>query len=310
MKAVDLWLRLRALVFPRRVERDLEDELAFHLEMQARKHAAAGADPAEARRLARARFGPSPLVRDQCRDARGTATLDNLARDIRHSLGSFWRTPIFGATVIVTLALGLGFTTAVFAVIDAVLVRPLPYPSPERVMRLRGPHPQAFVRFGPGPLVSVSPPELAGSPAFTALAPLEYGGMNLGTSSPQRIRAAVVGVRFFEVLDVSPAAGRLIGSGDERTRVAVLSARLWGRVFNRDPAIVGRSVQLNDQSFTVVGVAAPGVDFPELSDVWIPVGADTQVRSGQPANAPRRRPAGSWRLHGARTRRGRARIVG
>jgi hypothetical protein len=111
MNLRDLFLRLRALVAPHRVERELDEELAFHIERETQKHIAAGLSPADARTRARARFGPVPLAADQCRDARGTAVVDDLTRDILYAFRTFRRAPLTAITIVATVALGLGVIT-------------------------------------------------------------------------------------------------------------------------------------------------------------------------------------------------------
>src|SRR5678816_706879 len=118
----DLFLRLRALVVTRRVERELDEELAFHIEREARQHIAAGVSPREARARALARFGPVPLAADQCRDARGTRFFDDVVRDILYAFRTFRRAPLAAVTIVATVALGLGLVTAVFAFYDAVFL--------------------------------------------------------------------------------------------------------------------------------------------------------------------------------------------
>ena len=120
MNLRDLLLRIRALVAPRRVERELDEELAFHIERETQKHIAAGLSPADARTRARARFGPVPLAADQCRDARGTGFVDDLARDILYALRTFRRAPLAALTIVATVALGLGLVAAVFTVYSVV----------------------------------------------------------------------------------------------------------------------------------------------------------------------------------------------
>ena len=119
----DLMLRVRALISPRRVERELDEELAFHLERETQKHIASGLSPAEARARARARFGSVALAADQCRDARGTAFVDDLARDILYAFRTFRRAPLAALTIVATVALGLGLVAVVFTVYNVVLLR-------------------------------------------------------------------------------------------------------------------------------------------------------------------------------------------
>ena len=123
MNLRDLLLRLRAVVAPRRVERELDEELAFHIEREAQKHIAAGLSPADARTRALARFGPVPLAADQCRDARGTGFVDDLRRDIPYAFRTFHRAPLAALTIVATVALGLGLVAVVFTVYNIFFLR-------------------------------------------------------------------------------------------------------------------------------------------------------------------------------------------
>src|ERR687897_2890149 len=123
MNLRDLFLRIRALVAPRRVERELDEELAFHIERETHKHIAAGLSAADARARARARFGPVPLAADQCRDARGIGVADDLIRDVLYAFRPFRRAPLAALTIVATVALGLGLVTAVFAVYGIFMLR-------------------------------------------------------------------------------------------------------------------------------------------------------------------------------------------
>ncbi len=123
MNLRDLFLRVRALAAPRRVERELDEELAFHLERETQRHIADGLSPADARARARARFGSVALAADQCRDARGTALVDDLARDILYAFRTFRRAPLAALTIVATVALGLGLVTVVFTVYNIFFLR-------------------------------------------------------------------------------------------------------------------------------------------------------------------------------------------
>src|SRR5689334_11935965 len=119
----DLTLRMRALVAPRRVERELDEELSFHIDRETHKHIAAGLSPADARARALARFGPAAVVSDQCRDARGVGVIDDMIRDVLYAFRTFRRAPLAALTIVATVALGLGLVTAVFAVYGIFMLR-------------------------------------------------------------------------------------------------------------------------------------------------------------------------------------------
>ena len=123
MNLRDLFLRIRALVAPHRVERELDEELAFHIERETQKYIAAGLSPVDARTRAIARFGPVPLAADQCRDARGTGFVDDLARDILYAFRTFRRAPLAAITIVATVALGLGLITVVFTIYNIFFLR-------------------------------------------------------------------------------------------------------------------------------------------------------------------------------------------
>src|SRR5688572_10699618 len=132
LRRVQTWLR------PRRFERELDEELSFHLEMQTRWHESRGMDPATARALAAREFGGETRFKEAVRDARGLSWAHDLSRDVRFALRSYRRSPAFTVVALLTLTLGIGITTAAFSVIDAVLLRPLPYPEPDRIVSLTG----------------------------------------------------------------------------------------------------------------------------------------------------------------------------
>ncbi len=145
MNLRNLLLRIRALVAPRRVERELDEELAFHIERETQKHISSGLSPIDARTRALARFGPVPLAADQCRDARGTGFVDDLARDILYALRTFRRAPLSALTIVTTVALGLGLVAAVFTVYSVFLLRTDAVQSPGELFAV-----QMVQRAGPG----------------------------------------------------------------------------------------------------------------------------------------------------------------
>jgi predicted permease len=197
--------------------------------------------------------------------------------DLRAAFRTLAASRTFTVAAILTLALGIGSTAAVFGVVDAVLLRPLPYPEPDRIVSVDGRYPAAFVRFTTDGL-EISPPEVSASPAFAGMGLHAAGGLNVGEPSA-RVRAAAVTPGFFTALGALPAQGRVFTPDDlrETQRVVVVGHRFWRARLAGDPAAVGRTLRLNGRLYTIVGVLPPRVDFPDASELWIPSGADIQL---------------------------------
>jgi len=192
-------------------------------------------------------------------------------QDIRYAVRKLSRTPGFTTIAAFTLALAIGATTAIFSVIDGVLLKPLPFRDPQRVVRVTN------LRDG-NRMVSSVPDFLdirAQSKSYASLAALDNQAMNLtGGSEPERISAARVGATFWSLLGVTPQVGRGFAPNEDSqsaARTVVLSDGLWKRRFGGDRRIVGKTIALDGNSFTVIGVAPPGFSFPDRPDVWIPL---------------------------------------
>ena len=270
----DLLLRLRALRHPARAESELDEELAFHLEMEARKKQAAGVDAAEARRRARVEFNGVERVREECRDIRGLAAIQNLARDVRYGARVLRKTPVFTAVAVLSLAIGIGANTAVFSLVDTVLLRMLPVSHPEQlvVVKWGGAKPMtrntaystgsgdahggwtlnvfswpvfAEMRARSGTMKSI----IGFSPLYQLT--IVAGGQAITTGG-----VAVTG-NYFSALGVQPILGRPLVKDDDSAGgavAAVISYRLWERAFGLDPGAVGKTVYINRQPCTIVGV--------------------------------------------------------
>lgn len=279
MRPLHVWLRRFLGMFrkPRR-DQELVQEIESHLQLHADDNVRAGMTPEEARRQAYLKFGPVEAVKERYRDQRGIPLLDALSQDLRAGVRTLLRHPTFSLVVVATLALGIGANAAIFSVVDAVLLRPLPYPDADRIVEVRGRSPQAFSAFGPDQF-RVSPAELLDSSAFHAMALSMTGGINLGGTPAERVRVAAVTEEFFAVLGVEPLVGHAFGADDpaQTRQVAVLSHRLWQRRFAGDTAIVGASIRLNERPYVVVGVMPPRVAYPGETEVWIPNGVDFRI---------------------------------
>jgi predicted permease len=255
MNVRDVKLRLRALLTPRRVERELAEELAFHLERETRKLIDQGMDPAEARVRAQARFGSVPLAADQCRDARGTAFVDNTIRDIFYAFRTFQRAPLVALTIVSTVSLGLGLVAVAFTLLNVALFRVDP-----SVPRLHEMFSVEKPRAADGGLVRFTRADYDALREQTSVFTGVYAERSeIDTRIEGRMMSgSLVSGDFFQVLGVDPALGRaLTPADDERVAgrpVIVLSDRGWNRNFARDPYVLGRSVLINGFPYEIVGV--------------------------------------------------------
>ena len=261
MNLRDLLLRIRALVAPRRAEHELDEELAFHIEYDTQRHIANGLSAADARARALARFGPVPLAADRCRDARGTALLDDLVRDVLYAFRTFRRAPLAAFTIVATVALGLGLVAAVFTFFNAFL----------RADAVQNPGELFAAEWRTGPGADSSVP-------FTRA---EYEALRRETrifadvaasarSTETRIdghpvSGTLVTGNFFHVLGLQAVLGRTLTPADDEPstgRPIVLSHRAWVKLFAGDPTVIGRSASVNGVPCEIVGVMPE--DFGDL----------------------------------------------
>ena len=261
----------------RALERDMDDEMRFHVDMEAADLVAGGLAPEEARRRALVGFGGVARFKEEGLEARGARWLADAAYDVRYAARTLRRNPAFAAVAVLTAALGIGATTAVFSAVDAILIKPLPFPEADRLVAVWSANP----RQGEEPFTS-SPPDFrelasAGTRTVRSLAAFYPTAFTVavGDDEPVRVSGARVSPTFFATLDVAPRLGRaFLPTEDEHGahRVLVISSGLWARAFGRDPDIVGKTVTLDREPFTVVGVMPPDFRFPERrTDAWVPI---------------------------------------
>ena len=261
----------RSLFLRKRVEAELDEELQFHMERQLQESLATGLKPPEARRIARRSLSGVEQQKELCREARGTLFLENLFRDLKYALRIFAHNPGFAVVVVVTLTLGIGANTAIFSLVEATVLRPLPYPEADRLVALSEADRQ-------GNDLMVSWPDFVdwqkGTTSFSAIAAL--GGINLnltGSGQAERLHGLRVSSSFLSVLGVQPSLGRdFLGSEDKP--VAILSNELWERRFGGDPNIVGRTINLDGRAYLVIGVLAQSFRFLYARDIYLPLGLD------------------------------------
>src|SRR5262245_56578450 len=270
--------RLRSVlhwVFHRkRAEADLEDDVRSFLEMAAAERIRDGVAPAEARRLAALELGGAEQVKEQVRTGRHGGWLDEIGRDVRHGLRQVRRNPGFSLVAIATLALGIGANTAMFSAVDAVLIRPLPYTDAAGLVMVF----DDTGRINESKFYS-TPPEWAEwrrhNTVFTDIAASQPGAAVLsGSGDPEDLPARKVSGNFWSVLGVQPLLGRVFSEAEDTSgaRVVVISHGLWQRRFGASPAVVGRTITLNDIAYEVIGVMPREFYFLPARDidVWMP----------------------------------------
>jgi len=280
MNLRDLRLRVRALMAPRRVERELDEELAFHIERETQKHVATGLSLEDARARARVRFGSASLAAEECRDARGTALVDTAVRDVLYALRTFRRTPTVALTIVGTVALGLGLVGAAFTIFNDFVFRVDAVQDPGALFAVERP------RSGNPDRVRFTLPEYEAlrretdvfSDVFARL-------MDIDSRIDGRMMAGeLVTGNFFQVLGVSAALGRTLTPADDirhaGRQVIVLSHKGWSRLFVNDPDIVGRSVIVSGFRYEIVGVMPERFRGLGLAppDYWAPLSLVGQVR--------------------------------
>ncbi len=264
---------LRGLVFRSREDRELDEELRFHLDMEAEKNRAAGLPPQEARRRARIAFGGVDRAAEEVRDARGTGWLHDLAADLRFALRTFRRSPGFTAAALLTLMLGIGANAAMFSLVDGILLRPLPYPAADELVRIYQASPEEGIE-----QATFSPLDFEdwrrSSSAFSSMAAfLHFPQILTGSGEPVEVGTDFVTEDYFRVLGMPALLGRTLVADDVRlsARYVVISERLWRRHYSADPQVTARSVQLSGESFRIVGVMPASLRFSSTStDVWAP----------------------------------------
>ncbi len=279
----DLWHRLRALLGRDRWQRELDDEMRFHLEQDIAARVRGGADPTTARREALVALGGIEQTKEATRDASGVRPLDDLSADIRFALRALRRNPGFTLTTIVVLALAIGASAAIFGVVRTVLFAELPYPHADRLVRIF--HTNSTTNYWQ--LSNVDFLALRDQQrSFAAFGGMRFGTVALaGAGEPQAVLGARVSAGFFETFGVAPVAGRAITPRDETVgapRVAVVTHRFAEQQLGGAAAALSRTITLDGITHTVVGVLPPGrLDFAGVPAVaWTALQIETPTRRG------------------------------
>jgi predicted permease len=273
---------LKNLLGRRRLERDLTDEVGGYEEMLVREHVAAGLSPDAARRKARLHMGSPDDVKESVRDVRAGALVEQLAWDTRFALRTLARSPGFTTFTVLTFAVAIGGLTVIFSLVNAVLVRPLPYPQSDRLVMVL----ETDSRSTTGGSTVAAPNFFdwkGQSASFERMALYEYQGYNLAEGGkPEQVGGLRVTGGVFDLLGVTPLLGRgLLPSDDEpgAAPVVVLSHQLWRQRFGGDSSLVGKTIRVNKRPFQVVGIMPRGFAFPSnWQQLWVPVGLNEEDR--------------------------------
>jgi len=268
-----LTMRVRAVFRSRALDDDLDEELRWHVDHLIQANIERGMSPGAARRAALVAMGGLQQRREECRESRRMRLVDECAQDVRYAIRSLSHARTFTLAAIATLTLGIGASVAVFAVVNGVLLRPLPFPQPDRLY-----------------LVAMSPPNRFGIPPaladhnyaalqrrdtpFTRLATFgTFDGGLVGAGDPVVVKAGSVTTEFFDVLGVPPVYGRTFNADDGKAGVEptiVLSEALWREHYAGDLSVLGRDVTLNGVRRVVIGIMPAGFQFPAGVEAWTP----------------------------------------
>jgi putative ABC transport system permease protein len=259
----DLLFRLRTLIRHPAVENELNDELRFHLERQTEKYVRSGMTETEAVRRARLEFGGLDQVKNECREARGVSLVESLVQDLHYAARTLLHSPAFTACAVLTLALGIGANTAIFSVVNRVLLNPLPYRNSQELLAARQ---------------NDSLPNLEDIQRQTKSF-ASSGGINIepmdftGKGEPVRVHGAYVDAGLFVTLGIQPMLGRWISADEDvkgGPRNTVVSYSFWRDFMDADPHALGRAIRLSDNGYTVIGVMPREFALPkELADVFV-----------------------------------------
>jgi len=293
---------LSRLFHRRKLDAQLDSELGFHVEQQTADNIAAGMNPQEARRCALAQFGGLDYIKEECRDARGSHFVESILQDIRYGFRTLRKSPGFTAVALLTLAIGIGANTAVFSLINSIMLRTLPIRDPERLVQLNWSSPgeaafQGSYNFGG----CIDDPRTSGDAGCTfsypvfermkthqdvfsgvfAFAPIPSTVNFSGHSN--RVQALLVSGEFFSTLGGHAVLGRVLVPSDDvdgALPAVIVSYRFWQTALGADVNVIGRSISINKTAVTIVGVASPGfvdLDPSATTDLWLPFSVQPMV---------------------------------
>jgi putative ABC transport system permease protein len=244
-------------------ENELDAELRFHLERETDKYVKSGMSEADAVRRARLEFGGLDQVKNECREARGVSFVETLVQDLHYSARTLLHSPVFTACAVLTLALGIGANTAIFSVVNRVLLNPLPYPNPQELLAARPNDSMPNLEY-----IQRQTNSFASSGGIN-IEPMDF----TGSGEPVRVHGAHVDAGLFATLGIQPMLGRWISAAEDvkgGPRNVVVSYPFWRDFLGADPHVLGRTIRLSDNSYTVIGVMPKDFTLPkELADVFV-----------------------------------------
>jgi predicted permease len=281
---MNLWTRLRswtaAMLCRTRREREMDEEMRFHIEAHAADLVSRGVPQQVALRQARLEFGWVEMTKEECRDAVGVSFLETLFQDVRHGIRAMLRTPVFTAIAVIVLALGIGANTAIFSVVDAVLLRPLAYRDSDRLVTI--------LMNGEGPVSVANYIDWRDQGhSFAAMGAADYWSPNLtGVDAPEHIPGLKVTQSLFPMLGIDPLLGRVFVEGEDKDgadREVILSYQLWQRRFSGDRDVLGKPIVLDGNAYIVVGVMPKGFHFAPFwatkAELWVPNAFGARIHS-------------------------------
>ncbi|HLV96844.1 MAG TPA: ABC transporter permease [Candidatus Acidoferrales bacterium] len=281
-----LWLRFQTLFRRDRVAGRLDDELRFHLDQQIAENVAAGMQPEEARRAARLVFGNPAVFRETTRDTWGWTWLETLLQDVRYAGRSLRKSPGFTGIAVLTLTLGIGANTAIFSVVNTVLLRPLPFPHSSQLVDLWA-HSSLF----DFPHLGLSLADIddirTESTVFSGIAPYKFSGKTMtGRGAPHRLDGAEISAEFFSTLGIRPLYGRSFTPAEMQPgqdREIILSYSLWKEQFGGDSRVIGQTVRLDKKPYTIIGVmpSRQHLDYVTDDQFWTPLAPTNDERAAR-----------------------------
>jgi len=268
------WHRILNWFHRIRISREIDEELRFHIDERIYELTADGMSPSEARREAARQFGNVTLYQEKTRNADVPPLIQDLLNDIVYAVRSLRHAPVFTAAVVLTLALGIGATTAIYSVVHTVWLKPLPFRDAGHIVRIWETNfPLGIRTFSASPLNYLSWCERSSS--FESLVAMQGGNANLnGQGDPERVGSLAVTAHFFDALGIPVLRGRSFTAGEDqpgRSKVIMLSDRLWRQRYGGDPNLIGRTILVNGENRTVIGIAPLEVAFANTFDLWEPL---------------------------------------